>query len=105
MMNANDEQTIQVLESEWAPETGFFWRVRQGVFDPNEFQRALATLRTFSFTDDAPLPGRVVSLIWFIPIFMVWQVDRVRDAGGDLPAYTEAVTLMTNEVQRLLGVP
>ena len=33
------------------------------------------------------------------------QVERVQESRGDVPAYTKAITAMTNEVERLLGVP
>lgn len=99
------ESEIQSLESEWSAADGFFWKVRQGVFDPDDFQRALGKLTSMSFHDEEALPRRVVSLLWFIPIFLHWQIDRVREAGGDMAAYSKAVTMMTNEVERLLGVP
>jgi hypothetical protein len=38
-------------------------------------------------------------------MFMGWQERRVRERGGDIDAYVRAVATMTNEVERLLGVP
>jgi hypothetical protein len=99
------EQQIELLESEWSPDDGFFWCVRQGQFDSAVYQRALKKISTISIAEDAQLPRRVVSLLWYIPLFMQWQVDRVRENGGDTIAYSRAITAMTNEVERLLGVP
>ena len=101
----NFEREIESLESEWSPDDGFFWRVRQGRFEPAKFQRALEKVASISIAEEAQLPRRVVSLLWYIPIFMQWQLERVQEVGGDIPAYAKAITAMTNEIERLLGVP
>lgn len=36
---------------------------------------------------------------------MLWLVERVRENGGDIAVYEQAITAMTNQVERLLGVP
>jgi hypothetical protein len=99
------DREIDVLEWEWSPDDGFFWRIRQGRFDVAEFQRALQKVSRISIPEDAELPRRIVSLLWYIPLFMQWQVERVRETGGDIAAYAKAITAMTNEIERLLGVP
>ena len=99
------EKEIRVMETEWSPENGFFWRLRQGQFTSEEFTRALAKLRGLSIETDAELPRRLVSLLWFIPQFMQWQTERVKKAGGDAAEYERAVALARNEIERLLGVP
>jgi hypothetical protein len=101
----NYEKEIEALESEWAPENGFFWGVRQGRFAEDEFRRALTKIAAISIAEDADVPRRVVSLLWYIPLFMQWQVERVEKSQGDVAAYMKAVTAMTNEIERLLGVP
>jgi hypothetical protein len=99
------EKDIEVVESEWSPEDGFFWRIRQGHFTTGEFERALLKLSAISLADDYEIPRRLVSLLWYIPLFMQWQTERVKETGGDVSAYMKAITAMTNEVERLLGVP
>lgn len=99
------EREIQELESEWAPEQGFFWAVRQGRFSADEFERALKRVSAISIPTDADLPRRFVSLLWYIPLFMQWQLERVQESGGDPAIYIRAITKMTNAVERLLGVP
>ncbi|TKD06472.1 hypothetical protein [Polyangium fumosum] len=99
------EKEIEALELEWSPEDGFFGRVRQGQFAAEDFQRALGRLAAISIEEDAEVPRRVVSLLWYIPVFMQWQAERVRENGADVTAYANAIQLMTNEVERLLGVP
>lgn len=99
------EKEIEALESEWSPDEGFFWRVRQGHFNPNDFERALKKVSAITIEEDAEVPRRVVSLLWYIPLFMQWQVERVQENKGDVKAYDVAITTMTNEIERLLGVP
>jgi hypothetical protein len=96
---------IEALESEWSPDGGFFWRIRQGQFSNDDFQRALKKLSAISITEGSDVPRRVVSLLWYVPIFMHWQVERVQENKGDVAAYLRAMTTMTNEIERLLGVP
>jgi hypothetical protein len=99
------EKAIAELEAEWSPEAGFFWRIRQGRFDTSDYRRALATVSAIRISEDAELPRRLVSLLWYAPIFMSWQEERVRERGGDMVAYGKAVSAMNNEIERLLGVP
>jgi hypothetical protein len=99
------EKEIESLESEWFPEDGFFWEIRQGRFNPDAFDRALAKIRMISIEENSAVPRRVVSLLWYIPLFMQWQADRVRESKGDVAAYARATTMMANEIERLLGVP
>jgi|GEM_PF-902856 len=98
-------KNIEALESEWAPDNGFFWRIREGDFAQESFRRALKKMSAIHIPESTELPRRLVSLVWYVPLFMQWQVERVRERGGDAAAYEEAITAMTNEVERLLGVP
>jgi hypothetical protein len=36
---------------------------------------------------------------------MHWQVARIHENKGDVAGYSKAITMMTNEIERLLGVP
>lgn len=96
---------IESLEAEWSPDHGFFWELRQGRFIPDAFDRALRKIRMISIDEAAAVPRRLVSLLWYIPIFMHWQADRVRESGGDVAAYERAASTLSSEIERLLGVP
>ena len=52
----------------------------------------------------SPYP-RLVSVLWYVPISMEWQIDRVRENGGDIAEYMAAIATFTAEIQRILGVP
>ena len=70
-----------------------------------KFERTLRKLSSLSIAEEAEIPRRLVSLLWYIPLFMEWQTEQVQESGGDAIAYEQAITLMTNEVERLLGLP
>ena len=101
----NYENAIAELESEWSPEDGFFWQIRQGHFAADEFERAYRKVSSISISEDAEVPRRLVSLLWYVPLFMMWQTDRVCESNGDQLAYSKATAAMSKEIERLLGVP
>jgi len=101
----NYAKAIDALEAEWAMDSGFFWRIRHGIFVPGDFERALGKVSAIRIGENNEIPRRLVSLLWYAPLFMVWQVERVQEHSGDRPAYETAIARMTKEIERLLGVP
>jgi hypothetical protein len=99
------ERIVAELEYEWGPEDGFFWRIRQGEFAESDYKRALSRLVAIPVFSTETVPRRLVSLLWYIPLFMSWQVERVRENGGDEARFADASRKMSNEVERVLGVP
>lgn len=99
------EHEIKSLEQEWSQENGFFWKIRQGQFSLDQFHALLGRIAKIAIDEDAELPRRLVSLLWYAPIFMTWQTERVNESGGDTAMYQQAIDLMTNEIERLLGIP
>jgi hypothetical protein len=99
------ENFIESIESEWEPEDGFFWKIRQGNFETAGVHRALSKFAAVPSLTDQPIPARLVSVLWYVPIFMEWQLDRVRENGGDTAEYMAAINKFTAEIERILGVP
>ena len=102
----NDIELIRLIEAEWEPARGFLGQLRGGRFNRDGYQRFLQVLqRLASEMKDAPVINkRLVSLVWYIPIFMVWQRDRVKapPAASDYERVTNEVQSL---VQEILGVP
>jgi len=102
----NSEELIALIEAEWDLDNGFFGRLRQGQFDAAGHSRCKQSLdrirRDVQNTD--VVSRRLVSLVWYIPLFMSWQTERVRGSLGP-----QEYQRMTNEiqtiVQEILGVP
>lgn len=51
------------------------------------------------------VPKRFLSLIWYLPIFLTWQVDRVRDVSLNGEKYEKFITELQNTLEQSLGVP
>jgi hypothetical protein len=92
------------LESEWNPDLdGFFWRVRNGDYDAAAHERVLRLLSSFPIEET--LPRRLVSLLWYAPLVMEWNTERVVERGTDRASYQRAISAVTSAVERVLGIP
>jgi hypothetical protein len=100
---------ISELEQEWDLEAGFFGQLRAGRFREAEFRRLEQLLVRVSdaIGQLTSLDRRLVSLLWFIPLFMEWQHERVRECGGefDYARCRKATDKVTNAIQDMLGMP
>lgn len=98
------EQAIPELEKLWDFE-GFFGRLRQGEYDKGGVKAVEQLLGAIQVDDSTALPRRFVSMTWWIPMFMEWQVERVAEKGGDVEQLKRDVALLRNVLDSLLGVP
>jgi hypothetical protein len=96
---------IREMETHWDLPDGFFYRLRQGDYDPHGAKKVEQTLKSFVVNDETLLPRRLVSLTWWIPLFMEWQRDRVKDAGGDNAALDGDIMRLRSMLDSVLGVP
>ena len=95
---------IPLLEQLWAEPDGFFYRLRQGDYDPDGPAKVEDLVKSIDAGDGA-LPRRFVALTWLIPTFMEWQIERVRERGGDTEHLRKAITRLQNALDALLGNP
>ncbi len=98
------QELIEQLESTWEVDTGFFYKLRQGIFDRKLYNEFLILLKTIDFEDEEMIVSRVVSLLWYIPLFMEWQKERVVKTIN-LGEYNILKQNIENELERILGVP
>jgi hypothetical protein len=101
----DDKLIIENLEREWDFDTGFFGLLRQGKFDAAGLNRLVDTLSVISFLDHELINRRAVSLLWYIPLFMRWQRERVEKNGGDVAELEKATNRVQALVETILGVP
>lgn len=104
-MKEHTKQWIQVLEAEWSKPEGFLGRVREGVFDPLEGANFASKLDSIKLPRDASIDRRLVSLTWYIPMFLDWQKRRVVEKGGDALAFEQFINHVRAIVEEILGVP
>jgi hypothetical protein len=101
----NVEDIIQRLDLEWDQPDGFLGRLRAGDFDSPGLERLLNILESIKFEDEQTINRRIVALIWFIPLFMTWQRERVEEHGGDSIELDAAFHRILNAIYAILGVP
>lgn len=98
------KEFISQLESTWDVDSGFFGKLRQGIFDKELYNEFIQLLRIFSFEDEELISSRIVSLLWYIPLFMEWQKERVQKTIS-IDEYNILKTTIENELERILGIP
>jgi len=101
----NTSEVIERVEKEWELERGFLGQLRQGRFDKSGYQRLRDVLGDISsgIASASLIDRRLVSVVWYIPIFMTWQRDRIKDLPVD--EYDRAANELQTLVQETLGVP
>lgn len=100
-MRLND--SIEELETMWADEDGFLFQLRMGHFEHTKAQQFIARIGEIEPGDAEAVPRRAVSLLWYLPLFMTWQSERV-DAKYRAEL-EQVITTVTNHLEGLLGVP
>jgi hypothetical protein len=101
----SDKQIVGLLEAEWDLSSGFFGRLRQGHYDAAAYQRVKLILEEIDFSGSLAIDRRLVSLLWYLPLFMSWQHERVAEKRGDVASLRSATDAVESELERILGVP
>ena len=96
------ENLIERIDFEYDRADGFLGRLRSGDFDAIAAQRLLRVLGSLDL-GDGPVDRRLVQLLWYMPIFMVWQKDRLSNA--DAAATEEVLNEVMSILERVIGVP
>jgi len=95
-----------MLEAEFDEPNGFIWKVRYGGdFTTEDGERLIRKLSEIRPPKDQPLERRLVSIVWFLPLLLMWQKERVAEGGGDSEQLQRVTERVTNLVIEILGVP
>ena len=100
-----NEKLIEELNKCWDYDNGFFGQLKQRVFDRVLFDKVINILRDIHFGEEQEdIPRRLVSLLWYIPLFMEWNAENVLN---QIPRgeYDNCKNLVENELERILGIP
>ena len=103
MNNNTNDEFIAFLEAHWSF-GGFLGDLREGNFEVNRAMQFSQELRARNIHGDC-IPKRLASLIWFMPLFVKWQRERVVENGGNLEIFIKFENEISNIVMDLLGVP
>jgi hypothetical protein len=92
------------LDLQWDSE-GFLGQLRDGHYVPDAGRDFLELLKQIEIKENDLIPKRLVSLLWYLPIFLLWQADRIYESGGNSTEYKLFVNQVTNILEDRLGVP
>ena len=94
---------ITALEAQFDENEGFLGLLRAGHFDTLARDAFLRLLRSIHVDPAAPLDRQLVSILWYLPLLLRWQEDRLD--GDDLSSLMAVEDTVVNELERILGVP
>ena len=79
--NLSDEQIKTKLIWQWENADGFFFKFRFGTFDKDECKKTLDIIEEIEFGRHNMIDRKIVDLIWFVPLFLEWNKERVIENG------------------------
>jgi hypothetical protein len=104
-MNETLQAWIRSLEAEWSKPEGFLGKAREGVFDHRKAADFVTVLKSIKVPVENTIDRRLVALLWYIPIFLRWQKERVAEKGGDTVAFDHLANQVQGIVEAILGIP
>ena len=96
---------IEALDRSWSLPDGTLYRLRDGHVEIDRLDELIRRLRSIEVPDEVMIPKRLASLLWMMPTFMEWQIERVIERGGNAGDLRSRTQLVYNEVERILGIP
>lgn len=99
------EKVIELLKKEWDIDDGFLGSIRYRRFRQDRLERLLGILNAIIIEDNNCLQRELVTLLWFMPLFLEWQKQGFQEAGMETEMLDSAVNHIVNELYRILGVP
>ena len=104
------QNIVQGLSQEWDIPDGFFYNSRSRKLDPEGYERVISLLKRakdyMSSSNDTVLDREFVKNIWFIPIFLEWQSERVLKKNDDTgKIYLNWVAAIEKLIEEILGTP
>jgi hypothetical protein len=105
------EAIIEGLDKEWEIPNGFFYRSRNGIMDEEGFFRVISLLEKSKdiisvSPNETVISRRFVKAIWFLPLFLSWQDERINNKGFPTDIYMgQWVARIAQLVEDILGSP
>jgi hypothetical protein len=101
-MTSSEPSLIDRIDAEYDLEEGFIGRLRSGNYDQAGADRLLAVLSGLDL-GDGPVDRRLVSLLWYLPLIIGWQLPRVPKA--DVEKVESTLNKVVSILEAVLGVP
>lgn len=101
----NVDNYINKLEKEW-DDYGFLAELRSGHFNKEKSADFIGMISTLQLDQNDLVPKRLLSLMWFLPLFLEWQRERIKDNCDEKSVeYARFIDEVHNILQEILGVP
>ena len=104
-MNDLTQEWIRTLEAEWQKPDGFLGKTREGIFDEQAGATFAAKLENIELPPGTTIDRRLVALLWYIPNFLDWQKERVKERGGNSAGLEQLRNRVQGLIEQVLGVP
>lgn len=99
------DKIISELEKAWDIPNGMFYRLRYyGDFDKIKFEEYIKLIKSIEI-DEEYINKRLVSLLWYLPLFMGWQIDNLKGFNKDTKDLENAINKIISTLVDKLGVP
>ncbi|MCK4636114.1 MAG: hypothetical protein KAT32_04590 [Candidatus Moranbacteria bacterium] len=99
----NTKDASKLIEKEWEL-SGFFGRLRGGVFDNDRLNKLIQLLEDVELDLNDKIDRRFVSLIWYIPLFIGWQIERIEDEK-EIDLLKKGRNKIEGLLEEILGIP
>jgi hypothetical protein len=96
-MNDDHKEQLEIISNSWG-EDGFLGKLREGIFNKEQFNELYAALRSLKFDEEEVIDRETIRLIWFIPIYM----NRLKRYFPHIPS--QEYDDMTGKIEDALGV-
>jgi hypothetical protein len=96
-------ELIAALEDAYDLDYGFIGLARHRRFDDQALRRLLATLAKCPDYREGVIDSRMVRLLWWMPLILMWQIEGLKSEGKTTSDFERAATAIENELVRILG--
>ena len=103
------QELLDRLEAEYDRQDGFLGQLREGVLRSDDARRFLDLLEEIEI-GESPVDVRLVRFLWFTPVFIQWQKERIELLAGtssavDPAAIEEILNHVISLFEERVGVP
>lgn len=99
-----NDKIIEALEYEWDIEFGSLGALRRGEFDQKKLERLINLLKSINWEDKQFVEKRIVSLIWYITLFLIWQKERITNEY-EAKELDRIINKIEEIIEKIFGIP
>ena len=105
MSRHSDPAILELLDLAWDQDEGFLGSLRAGRFFEVAGDKYLELLQSIDIEEGEHLHPDFVRLVWFVPIFIEWQVGRAVERGANKAQIERISDAVRERLMELLGTP